>query len=304
MPEGRDAGAHAGIREAAVLLGGGRASRLGGVDKPAVVVGVRSLADRAFDAVHGCSPIIAVGPASLAREGARLVREDPPFGGPVAGLRAGLGALGDDGSEWMLLLACDLPRAASAVALLRAAGDDAGGALDECDGFVLVDAGGRDQWLAGRYRVRSLRSALAAIGDPSGISMRRLVERLRLVRVPDVGGASIDLDTWDDIHAYRDAGSEENGERRGMTMAEQTTSPEDLDRWVEALGAELGVDVSAVPVTLLLDTTRDVAHRVTRPAGPLSTFIVGLAAARDGGTPESIERAVTATRELAARWNG
>lgn len=290
--------------EAAILLGGGRASRLGGVDKPALVVDGRTLAERAFEAARGCRPIVAVGPPSLGRDGVLLVREDPPFGGPVAAIGAGLAALCDHAPEWMLLLACDLPRAASAVALLRSTGP----VSDEIDGIVLVDEHGRDQWLAGRYRVHALRHALSTLGELPGTPMRRLVERLRLLRVPDSAGASADLDTWDDIRAYQAAVGEENGTRRGTTMPDHTnpvqpTAPEELDRWVAALSAELGIDASAVPIALLLDTTRDVAHGVARPAGPLSTFIVGLAAAREGGTPDAIQRAASRARELAAGWN-
>jgi len=87
-------------------------------------------------------------------------------------------------------------------------------------------------------------------------------------------------------------------------MPDQTTSPEDLDRWVAALGTELGVDVSAVPIGLLLDTTRDVAHGVARPAGPLSTFVIALAAAQEGATPEAIAKAIATTRALAEKWAG
>ncbi|HWU45369.1 MAG TPA: DUF6457 domain-containing protein [Humibacter sp.] len=290
--------------EAAILLGGGRASRLGGVDKPGLIVDGRTLADHAFEAARDCRPIVAVGPPSLRRDGVLLVREDPPFGGPVAAIGAGLAALGDHAPEWMLLLACDLPRAASAVALLRSTGP----VSDEVDGVVLVDEHGRDQWLAGRYRVRALRDALSRLDELPGTSMRRLVERLRLLRVPDGAGASADLDTWDDIRAYHAAVGEENGTRRGTTMPDHTkpepTAPEVLDRWVAALSAALGIDASEVPIALLLDTTRDVAHGVARPAGPLSTFIVGLAAAREGGTPDAIQRAASRARELAAGWNG
>lgn len=73
-----------------------------------------------------------------------------------------------------------------------------------------------------------------------------------------------------------------------------------IQEWVEHLCATLEVDSSAVELRALLDMTRDVAHRVDRPAAPVSAFIVGLAAAREGGTPEAVqaacERAATAAR--------
>ena len=52
----------------------------------------------------------------------------------------------------------------------------------------------------------------------------------------------------------------------------------DLDTWVTRLASELGVDPAAVDTSLLLDVARDAAHAVARPAAPLTTFLVGLAA--------------------------
>ena len=75
-----------------------------------------------------------------------------------------------------------------------------------------------------------------------------------------------------------------------------------LDSWVHELTTALGVDASAVNVPLLLDVARDAAHGVARPAAPLTTFLVGLAAGRSGGDPEAVaEAAATAQRLLAAR---
>ena len=54
----------------------------------------------------------------------------------------------------------------------------------------------------------------------------------------------------------------------------------DAQQWLARLGAELGTG-DAVPdeggVRDLLDLTREVAHGVERVAGPLSTFLVGVA---------------------------
>jgi molybdopterin-guanine dinucleotide biosynthesis protein A len=177
----------------AIVLAGGRASRLGGADKAAVSVAGRALVDYAYAAVSGCSPVVAVGPASLARPG---VREEPPFGGPVAAVAAGVAALEPDEPDEVWLLACDLPRAPALVAALAGAAIPTGR-----DGVVAVDGEGRMQWLAGRYQVASLRAALAAVGEVDGASMRRLLAPLRLREVA-VGDLAIDLDTWDAIAAY------------------------------------------------------------------------------------------------------
>lgn len=74
-----------------------------------------------------------------------------------------------------------------------------------------------------------------------------------------------------------------------------------LDDWITALLRELDLDVT-VDETLLLDVARDAAHHVARPAAPITTFLVGLAAGRAGGTPEDIARAAEVARRLALAW--
>jgi molybdopterin-guanine dinucleotide biosynthesis protein A len=183
----------------AVVLAGGRGQRLGGASKPEVLVAGRTLLDRALDATLEARRTVVVGPPHLARPGVPTVLEDPPSGGPVAGIDAGLTALGlhaDDDDVPVLVLACDVPRAAAAVPVLVAALlADAG-----ADGAHLVRAG-RAQLVAVHHR-RSLRSALdglAADGELRGASVRRLLDRLRMVPVPDPEGLADDADTWDDV---------------------------------------------------------------------------------------------------------
>lgn len=62
-----------------------------------------------------------------------------------------------------------------------------------------------------------------------------------------------------------------------------------------ALGIELDVDIAGV-----LDLARDAAHQVERPAAPLTTFLVGYAAAKRGGTPTDIADCVAIATRLAA----
>jgi hypothetical protein len=63
------------------------------------------------------------------------------------------------------------------------------------------------------------------------------------------------------------------------------------DRWLSRLARELGVDED-VPSEALLDAARVVAHTVERKAAPLTTFLIGLAAARDPDGAEAICRRV------------
>ena len=76
-----------------------------------------------------------------------------------------------------------------------------------------------------------------------------------------------------------------------------------LDRWVADLCAALDLDPAAVDRDLVLDLARDAAHGVARPAAPLTTFLVGLAAGRDGLTAAAIEAAAARATRLTGSWD-
>lgn len=136
---------------AAVVLSGGSARRLGGRSKPALVLGGRTLLERVLDAVSDATPRVVVGPQ--ARPGLLVTREDPPGGGPVAALAAGL-RLVPDGTGQVAILAADLPFVTAAViTTLREAATGA-------DGALLVDADG-----AGPASARGLADSAAAGRD-------------------------------------------------------------------------------------------------------------------------------------------
>ncbi len=77
-----------------------------------------------------------------------------------------------------------------------------------------------------------------------------------------------------------------------------------LEQWVADLAAELGVDPDAVDRDVVLDLARDAAHAVARPAAPLTTYLVGLAAGRRGGSVEALADAAATAQRLAARRTG
>ncbi|NUW41709.1 molybdenum cofactor guanylyltransferase [Nonomuraea rhodomycinica] len=89
----------------AVVLAGGEARRLGGADKPGLVVGGRTLLERVAGAVSGAGRVVVVGPARDL-PGVVFTQEDPPGGGPVPALRAGLREVT---APRVVLLAADLP---------------------------------------------------------------------------------------------------------------------------------------------------------------------------------------------------
>lgn len=61
-----------------------------------------------------------------------------------------------------------------------------------------------------------------------------------------------------------------------------------LDEWVTAVSEELGLEPP--DTRLVLDFARDVAHRVDRPAAPITALLVGLGASTSADVPAVIER--------------
>jgi molybdopterin-guanine dinucleotide biosynthesis protein A len=185
----------------AVVLAGGRAERLG-TPKPGLVVAGRPLLEHALAATSCARRTVVVGPAELSAPGRyALTREDPPFGGPVAGVAAGLAALPDDGgAPWVLVLACDVPRAAEAVPALLAAART----LPDGSPVHAVHAvrDGREQWLVGLYGRAALENALAALPAVHGASVRRLLAGVPALVVPDEDGVTDDIDTWEDADEH------------------------------------------------------------------------------------------------------
>nr|BFD92346.1 hypothetical protein KitaXyl93_37060 [Kitasatospora sp. Xyl93] len=183
-----------------IVPAGGAARRLGGADKPGLTVGETTLLDRVLAACAGARTAVVVGPARpTAHGGVRWTREQPPGGGPVAAVAAGLDLVTAD---TVLLLAADLPFLdRRTVERLVTALDRAGA---RADAAVLVDAGGREQPLAAAYRTAPLRAALAALGDPAGRPLRRLVGGLTRLRVADTDDVAHDCDTWEDLERARE----------------------------------------------------------------------------------------------------
>ncbi|GED85876.1 NTP transferase domain-containing protein [Streptomyces sp. 6-11-2] len=274
----------------AVVLAGGAARRLGGADKPGLRVGGRALLDRVLAAcVDADTTVVVADPRPTARP-VRWAREEPAGAGPLAALDAGLR---HTTADHVVVLSADLPflerdTVRRLLTALRAG---------RADGVLLTDADGRDQPLVAAYRAQALRRALAALaraasedgsardGALTGLPLRRLTAALDLTRVPD-DVASFDCDTWDDIVIAR-ARIREHGHV--------------LDEWISAVKDELGIDLD-VDTRALLDLARDAAHGVARPAAPLTTFLVGYAAAQAKGGPEAVAEAARKAAALAQRW--
>jgi molybdopterin-guanine dinucleotide biosynthesis protein A len=179
-----------------MVLAGGRAARLGGRDKPQLEVGGRTMLAAVLAAVQDADRRVVVGPPQPLPDDVVRVREEPPGGGPVAAVRAGLAEVATD---VVVLLAGDLPFLSGAtVGRLRAA--------LRGDGVLLVDDTGRDQLLVGAWRTAALRTAVAATEGPA--PLRRVLAPLRPVRMrletaPGTPPPWMDCDTPADLALAR-----------------------------------------------------------------------------------------------------
>jgi len=257
---------------AAILLAGGGGTRMDGADKPGLMLGGRTLLERAHAAAAdaGLDPVVTLG------------RE--VGGGPAAALAAGIAELA---APETVVLAVDLVDPAAVIRALL-------GAAPGPDGLVLVDESGREQWLAARLRAAALRSAVAAFPGPiQGVSARALLAPLELARVPVPDAVIADIDTWQDY---------ERAKERSMT--DDRDVPPELAAWVETLAYEFGLPADRVPVGDILGLASAAAHGVTRPAAPVTAFVAGLVAGQQGGTPEEIAEALAAAKALVADHDG
>lgn len=269
-----------------MILAGGAARRLGGVDKPALRVGGRALLDRVLDACRGAGRTVVVGPRRPTVRPVRWAREEPPGGGPVAAVDAGVR---QTTAPLVLVLSADLPFLTPETVEDLLDGVQGAEGAESTEGVVLIDSDGREQPLVAAYRAEPLRREIALLatehGGLGGLPLRLLVSELALARLQH-STASFDCDTWEDITTAR-ARIREHGHV--------------LDEWIAAVKAELGIDLD-VDTGALLDLARDAAHGVARPAAPLTTFLVGYAAAQKGGGPEELAAATEKAAALAARW--
>jgi len=177
-----------------IVLAGGEARRLGGIAKPEATVGGRRLLDVALDALSGAATAIVVGPTMPTPHDVTWTREDPPGGGPVAALAAGLALVE---APTVVVLAADLPFISSAAidALRLAKGDD--------PAAIAIDGTGRDQPLIGCFDTARLRAVFPDV--PSGVPMRSLLAALEQtgpIHRLGLGGdrpATLDCDTPADL---------------------------------------------------------------------------------------------------------
>ena len=182
----------------AVVVAGGRAERLGGIDKAELVFRGERLLDRVIEAVHGARQVVVVGPSRATRSPVAWIREQPEGGGPVAALDAGLSLVD---APFVAVVAVDLPLLSDAFVRTLV------GAADEQVAAVAIDGGGKVQPLLACYSTSVLRSTIGQTPAAGG-SMMALLQRIPFRTVPDEGQAR-DCDTLrdlEDLQIERDGG--------------------------------------------------------------------------------------------------
>ncbi|MFD6162762.1 NTP transferase domain-containing protein [Nocardia sp. NPDC060256] len=182
----------------AIVLAGGRASRMGGVDKPAIVIGGRSMLDAALAAVAACTHTVVVGPhrPELPPE-INQTREVPPGSGPVAAIGAGLRSLGS-AAPLVVVLAADLPflSARSITELIRYTCESG------ADAVFAADESGRPQYLIGVWRRTALAAALDGLASLINQPMKALIPAdSAIIALPGVA----DCDTDEEVRQARAA---------------------------------------------------------------------------------------------------
>jgi len=175
----------------AIVLAGGRGTRLDGADKASIEVGARTLLARSLDALADAAEVVVVGDPVPTERPVTFVRESPAYGGPAAALLTGLDALLAP-AAYVAVAAVDMPYLSGGT--WRRLVDAAAGR----DGSALVGPDGRRQ-LAVVVATAPLLRARPDHERQHDLPLWRLLSSLSLVEVVAVGGEHRDIDTWADL---------------------------------------------------------------------------------------------------------
>lgn len=164
--------------------------------------GVR-LIDRVCAAVLeacGAGCVAVVPPAVCVPEGVWRTLEDPPNGGPLAGIDAGLRELSVGDDVLVVVVSVDAPGVGACLSALLEP------ALGEGVEGRIVRGGDPepfDQYLMGVYRAGALRRVLdeaeASLGSVRGVGVRRVLRALEVERVSVSTDVCRDVDTPADV---------------------------------------------------------------------------------------------------------
>ncbi|MDO5031949.1 molybdenum cofactor guanylyltransferase [Corynebacterium sp.] len=179
----------------AIIVAGGRGSRMGGVDKASVRVGGVRMLDRLMHHLPYGADTVVVSPHWL---GTPQVCETPLYGGPAAGIAAGYRFLAARSSaSRVAVLAVDAPESPLVlpqllVALEKAPAVEAAVAANQ----------GQLQPLCALWQAEALGRAITRLGEVHNRSARSLLRAAGPLAVVPVGEEIRDYDTLTQLRAY------------------------------------------------------------------------------------------------------
>lgn len=173
---------------AVIVLAGGRGQRMGGVDKAQVTLDGVRLVDHLLAALSD-HEVVVVSPQPDLGVAVPVVSEDPPFGGPVAGIAAGFQTL--EGADLVAVLSVDAPDSPALLPLLL----DALAHHPAADAAVVRAADGHVQPLCAVWRAAGLERALGRLDTVRDQAAKKLLRAADLVIEVDGDGTERDYDT-------------------------------------------------------------------------------------------------------------
>ena len=177
----------------ALILTGGTSKRFGS-DKSEAIFNGKALIDFLISSLPADVAVVIVGPdRDEFPSTIQMIKEDPPGGGPVAGIAAGLPLIE---TEYVAVLATDMPYSTGLVPLLLS------GLSNEVEAVLAIDGEGFQQPFSGVYRVSSLLRVLGTKELLMGRSMRSVLVELKVKEVSlhaDDSRLLLDIDTREDL---------------------------------------------------------------------------------------------------------
>ncbi len=180
-----------------VLLTGGTGRRLGGADKALLDLSGTSTIDHVLGRIPSEVPVVVAGPPIPTSRPVQFRQEDPPLGGPVAGIAAALAAVD---TPVTCVLAVDMPWAAALLPQL----------MDEllagtADVVIPVDPDGRAQHLCAAWRTARLRAAMSALPAVRDAPIRALLADVNVLEWAVPVNVADDLADIDDADSLAEA---------------------------------------------------------------------------------------------------
>jgi molybdopterin-guanine dinucleotide biosynthesis protein A len=164
------------------------------MDKSEAIFNKKALIDFLISSIPASIAVVIVGPdRDEFPSTIQVIKEDPPGGGPVAGIATGLPLIK---TEYVAVLATDMPYSAAVVPILLQA------LSNDVEAVLAIDGEGFRQPFSGLYRVSSLLKVLGTKETLMGRSMRSVLVELKVKEVSlnaDDSHLLLDIDTRQDL---------------------------------------------------------------------------------------------------------